>query len=218
MSKYDDEKSKVLAAARWLSENGYFGGKLGSGGNVSVRDPGDGRIVITPSGLPYRAMGAADICVIDADRTQIEGNRPPSMEAGMHIAIYQGRPAVGAVVHTHSVFASVFALINRPIPPLLDEITCEIGPRVKIIPYAISGSPELAHNVAAALDDVNACYIIQNHGALSLGRDLEKALRNAELLEKIAQVYYHALGTGAEITTLPDAAVQELMGWRQEKT
>jgi L-fuculose-phosphate aldolase len=217
MSKYDDQKAAVLAAARWLSENGYFGGKRGSGGNVSTRGPGDGRIVITPSGLPYRVMGAADICVIDADRTQIEGNRPPSMEAGMHIAIYQRRPDVGAVVHTHSVFASVLALINRPIPPLLDEVTCEIGPRVKIVPYAISGSPELAQTVAAALDDVNACYIIQNHGALSLGRDLEQALRHAELLEKAAQVYYNALSTGREISTLPDAAVQELMAWRRKK-
>jgi ribulose-5-phosphate 4-epimerase/fuculose-1-phosphate aldolase len=138
------------------------------------------------------------------------------MEAGMHIDIYRRRPDVNAVVHTHQLFASVLSILNQPIPALFDEITAEIGPRVEVIPYAVSGSRQLARNVANRLDNHCFCYIIQNHGALNLGRDMATALKNAELLEKVAQAYYYALCTGREISHLPDDAVQHWLTLRKE--
>ncbi len=208
MGRTEHPKEQVLHAACWLSDRGYFGGTLGSGGNVSMTASDRQAVAITPSGLAYTEMTVDDICIVDLKQGQLEGDRPPSMEAGMHIGIYRQRPDVNAVVHTHQLFASVLAIINQPIPALFDEITAQIGPRVEIIPYAVSGSRQLARNVNSRLDNGCGCYIIQNHGALSLGKDMATALKNAELLEKVAQVYYYALCTGRKIGHLPEDAVQ----------
>jgi L-fuculose-phosphate aldolase len=155
-------------------------------------------------------LAPSDICVVDFDLNPLDGNHAPSMETGMHIGIYEKRPDVGAVVHTHQTYASVFALLNQAIPPLLDEVVMAIGDRVDVIPYALSGSTKLAENVTKALSNGCCCYTLQNHGALNLGETLETAWKNAELLEKIAQVYHHALCTGRPITTLPEESLKAL--------
>ena len=217
MTTYRDEKKEVLEGARWLAENGFFGGKLGSGGNISVMLREKNALVITPSGIPYSRMTQDNICVVAPDLTPVNGKQRPSMESGMHAGIYKHRPDVNAVVHSHQVFASIFALTGRPIPALFDEVALEIGPEVEIVPYAVSGSTELVKNVVSRLGNGGFCYILRNHGALSLGVDLEAAMRNAELLEKVAQVYYYALCTGDEISTLPETAVEELQRWRALK-
>ena len=214
MDQAGNPGKKVLQAARWLCDHGYFGGKLGSGGNVSMTASDRTAVAITPSGIAYSDMTIEDICILDMNQKQLEGSRSPSMEAGMHIGIYRRRPDVSAVVHTHQLFASVLAIIDQPIPALFDEITAEIGPKVEIIPYAVSGSKQLAENVESRLENGCCCYIIQNHGALNMGRDMTAAMKNAELLEKVAQAYYYALCTGREISHLPDDAVQH---WQTRK-
>ena len=125
------------------------------------------------------------------------------------------RPDVNAVVHTHQPFASTLAIINKPIPALFDEITVEIGHEVDIIPYAFSGSPDLVANVISKLGNACHCYLIQNHGALCLGADMQRAMRNSELLENVAQIYYHALSTGAAINQLPPAAIDYFADMRK---
>lgn len=214
----DDPKRQVLQAARWLSDQGYFGGKLGSGGNVSTALSDRQAVAITPSGVPYTDMTIDDICILDITQRQQTDRRAPSMEAGMHLGIYRDRPDVKAVVHTHQMFASVLAVINKPIPALFDEITAQIGPVVEVIPYAVSGSRQLARNVTSRLENGCCCYIIQNHGALNLGKDMATALRNTELLEKVAQAYYYALCTGREISQLPEEAVQHWLALRNDAT
>jgi L-fuculose-phosphate aldolase len=108
-------------------------------------------------------------------------------------------------------------VLNRSIPALFDEIVYEIGPQVEIIAYAISGSRQLVENVAAKLDNDCLCYLIQNHGALCLGATMDDALKNAELLEKEARVYYYALASGREITPLPPASVDHFIALRKSK-
>jgi L-ribulose-5-phosphate 4-epimerase len=216
MGTYDGIKREVLDSTRWLAEHGYLGG-LSSGGNVSVRIPGDPVLAITPSGRSYFSLDLKDICVIDFDRKPIEGGLPASIEAGMHIGVYRHRPDVHAVVHTHQPFASVLAIVNKPIPALFDEITVEIGHEVVIVPYAFSGSAELVANVTAALGNACHCYLIQNHGALCLGADITRAMRNAELLENVAQIYQNALATGEVIQTLPPAAIDYFAEMRKKR-
>lgn len=218
MRPFNHAKEQVLQAARWLCDQGYFGGKLGSGGNVSMAAADRQTVAITPSGIAYTDMTVDDICILDMQQKQLEGDRTPSMEAGMHVGIYRRRPDVNAVVHTHQLFASVLAVIDEPIPALFDEITAQIGPVVEIIPYAVSGSRQLAHNVTGRLDNGCCCYIIQNHGALNLGRDMAAALKNAELLEKVAQAYFYALCTGKKISRLPEDAVQHWLALRKDAT
>jgi len=133
MADYEGLKNEVLSSARWLCDNGFFGAKLGSGGNVSLFMRAENLIVITPSRIPYHKMSLNDICVIDPQLNLIEGHLPPSMESPMHAGVYKSRSDVKAVVHTHQMFASVLALIKQPIPALFDEITYEIGSEVAVI-------------------------------------------------------------------------------------
>ena len=206
MSNYDSIRREVLDSSRWLAEHGYLG-QLSSGGNISVRLPAENIVAITPSGKSYFSLNADDICVIDFDLNSIEGSLSPSIEALMHIGVYRHRSDVNAVIHTHQPFASTLAIINKPIPALFDEITVEIGHEVDIIPYAFSGSPELVNNVIGKLGNKCHCYLIQNHGALCLGADMKRAMKNSELLENVAQIYYHALASGEAISRLPPPAV-----------
>ena len=208
MKEYNKYRNNVIRYAKWLSENGYFGSVMGSGGNVSVKINGENAFAITPSGRPYKNLTPNDICILDFDQNQIEGAHAPSMESGMHVAIYKKRPDVNAIVHTHQNKASIFSVLNHPIPALFDEVCMNIGEIVDVVPYALSGSQELAENVAVKMDNGCNCYILQNHGALSLGPTIEKACLYAELLEKIATIYADALFTGENISTLPDETVK----------
>ncbi|MFY9398077.1 MAG: class II aldolase/adducin family protein [Desulfomonilia bacterium] len=204
MGKYDRYRQEVLEASLWLSDRGFFGSSRGTGGNVSVRIDGAGLMAVTPSSMKYQDLTPEDICIVDFSGAVQEGCRAPSIEAGMHAAVYLNRPDINAVVHTHQTYGSVFALINQPIPPLFDEVAFALGESVEVVPYALSGSAELAANVASRLGNNANAYIIQNHGILALGKNLDKALLGAELLEKAAHLYCLALSTGRPITTLPD--------------
>jgi glutamate-1-semialdehyde 2,1-aminomutase len=208
MTRYAEYKNNVIRYTKWLSEQGYFGSVRGSGGNVSVRIDGEKACAITPSGIPYHEIIPDDICILDFDQKQIEGPHAPSMENLMHINVYKRRSDINAIVHTHQEKASLFAIINRPIPALFDEVCMNIGEIVDVVPYAISGSEELAENVADKLGNGCNCYILKNHGALSLGATIEKACLHAELLEKIATIYADALFTGENISTLPEETVK----------
>lgn len=217
MGQFDKEKEAIVKCARWLSEHGYFGCVRGSGGNISVKLNDQNMMAITPSRRPYQEMSLDDICVVDDKLKLIEGHLTASVETTMHLSVYKNRPDVNAVIHTHPVFASILSITNEPIPALFDEITFEIGSGVEVIPYAVSGSVDLAQNVISKLGNDCYCYILQNHGALSLGKTLDQAWKNAELLEKVAQIYYYALTTGRKITTLPKDAIDQIYKMRESK-
>lgn len=204
MGEFLKHQEEVLKASIWLSDNGYFGSLRGTGGNVSVRIDGRDMLAITPSSVKYHEIVPDDICIVDLSGAVVKGSRTPSVEAGMHAGIYRERPDVNAVVHTHQIFGSVFALLNSPIPALFDEVAFSLGESVDVIPYAVSGSPQLAANVAGRLGNNANAYIIQNHGIIALGKNMDKALLAAELIEKVAQIYCLALSTGQPVAPLPD--------------
>jgi len=207
-TKYEGCKKNVLEASQWLFDHGYFGSQRGSGGNVSMRVD-ETMLAITPSSVKYTEMMVEDIYILNLDLSVIEGNdkMKPSVESAMHSIIYRNRPDVNAVVHTHQIYGSIFGLINTPIPALFDEVAFALGQAVEIVPYALSGSQDLVNNVAGKLSNNANAYVIQNHGILALGKDIDKAILHAELLEKVAHVYYLALSTGKSVSTLPDSIV-----------
>jgi len=204
VDSYDQYKKEVLETSLWLSDHGYFGSLRGTGGNVSVRIEGKALMAVTPSSVKYHELALDDICSCDLTGAVVEGVRAPSVEAGLHAAVYRERPDVKDVVHTHQIYGSVFAVLNEPIPALLDEVSFSLGEAIEVVPYALSGSLELAVNVAAKLKNNANAYIIQNHGIIALEKNMDKALLAAELLEKGAQIYYLALSTGKPVTVLPD--------------
>lgn len=209
MSEYGSYKKEVLEASLWLAQHDYFGSHRGTGGNVSVRIDGT-TMAITPSSVRYQELSVDDICITGFDLSLIEGkgNLKQSVESGLHSIVYRMRPDVNAVIHTHQIYGSVFAVINTPIPALFDEVSFSLGQMVEVIPYALSGSPELADNVGGKLSNNANAYIIQNHGILALGKNIDKAILHAELLEKVARIYCLALSTGKPISTLPESIIE----------
>lgn len=218
MERFLELRASILRAAKDLCARGFFGTTSGSGGNVSARFEEEELAGITPSGLAYQQLEPEDICIVDFEQKLVAGEHRPSVEAGMHLSVYRNRPDAGAVVHTHQHYASVLSVIREPVPPLFDEVSMCLGTPIEIVPYAVSGSPELVANVTAVLGNGSSAYILQNHGALCLGETLEKAVRNAELLEKAAKVYCHALCTGKEITHLPPEIVALFQEVRKAKS
>ena len=212
MGDYGHYKLLVLEASQRLSQMGHFGTQLGSGGNVSVLIEGEEAIAVTPSGKPYASMREDDICIIDFSQRRIEGACDPSIETPLHLTVYRERPDVNAVVHTHPPFASIFAVLNEPVPALFDEVAVAIGPSAEMVPYGLSGSAELQSNVAQKLGSRRHCYLLQNHGALSIGVNMDKACQYAELLEKTAAIYYRALATGKPVSLLAEPMLEALFG------
>lgn len=197
-------KTEVLECTHRLAHRGIF---VGTGGNVSRRIPGENLIAVTPSGKDYPAMAPDDICIVDFDGTLREGAHRQSIETGMHLSVYKNRPDVNAIIHTHQVYGSIFAVLNMPIPALFDEQVFNLGIRVDVVPYGLSGTPELLANVTAAVANMCNAFILQNHGVILLGADMEEAERNVGLLEKTATVYYYAMASGRDISVLkPDVA------------
>lgn len=200
MGQFDAFKQRVVDTARLLVEKEYL---KGTEGNLSVRVEGHEAFAITPSSYDYMQMTPDDVCVLDWQMNVLEGIRKPSIESGLHAVVYQARPDVNAVIHTHQVYASALALINAPIPALFDEQVRFLGRSVEIIPYAPSGTGFLRNNVKSRVRNGHNAYILQNHGVLVLGTTLEQAVHNLELLEKCALAYLLALCTERKVTRIP---------------
>ena len=206
MGQYDSAKKLIVETAQQLTKKGYL---MATGGNLSLRVAGQNTFAITPSNYDYMKMVPEDICILDFELKMLEGSLKPSVESAMHTAIYQARPDVNAIVHTHQVYASALTLIRTPIPSLFDEQTRFLGRSVNIIPYAPSGTGMLANTIAKHVRDHNNAYMMQNHGALVFGHDMERAVHNVEILEKCSLAYLLALCTERKVTKIP-LAVREL--------
>jgi L-ribulose-5-phosphate 4-epimerase len=200
MTQPDSPKHIIVETAQQLTLNGFL---IATGGNISLRIPGQNAFAITPSNYDYMKMVEEDVCILENDLTPLEGHLKPSIESGMHATIYKERPDVNAILHTHQVFPSALAILNAPIPALFDEQVRFLGRRVEIIPYAPSGTGMLKNNIARRIRSQNNAYLLQNHGALVFGSDMEQAVHNVEILDKCAQAYLLALMADKKITRIP---------------
>lgn len=206
MSSFVEQKKLVVETAQALVRKGYL---MATGGNISVRIPGQDTFAITPSNYDYFKMTPDDICILDSKLTSMEGHRKPSVESAMHGAIYQVRPDVNAVVHTHQAYVSALTLIKAPIPALFDEQARFLGRSVDIIPYTPSGTGLLKNTVAKHVKNHNNAFMMQNHGALVFGHDMERAVHNVEILEKCALAYLLAICSERKVSKIP-LAVREV--------
>jgi L-fuculose-phosphate aldolase len=162
----------------------------GTAGNLSAR-AGD-VVAITPSAIPYGEVTPDDVVVVDLDGAVVEGHRRPSSELWLHLGVYHARPDVGAVVHTHSPFATVLAVLHWPLPAAHYAIAALETYEVPVVDYATYGTSELAGNVRSALPDGTCAVLLANHGAVTFGADLRGAADRTRLLESLAHTYYHA--------------------------
>ena len=203
---WDDVRAAIVEACRRLEAGGLV---AGSSGNVSVRLPAAGDrelFAITPSGVPYRILRPEQVVVIDAQGQLAEGDGRPSSERLAHLTAYRARPDVGAVIHTHSVYASALALAGQELPPVIDEQVVALGGPVRVAEYGIPATQELADKAVEALG-LRQAVLLRNHGALGVGRDLEEALAVVEMLERSARIYLLARLLG-DVQTLPANVVE----------
>jgi len=203
---FDSLKIQIVEAAQELVRAGYL---MATGGNLSLRIPGQDAFAITPSNYDYLKMTPDDVCVLDFDLNQRDGHLKPSVESAMHGAVYQVRADVNAIVHTHQVYASALTLIKAPIPALFDEQVRFLGRSVGIIPYAPSGTGFLKNTVAKHVKNHNNAFMMQNHGALVFGHDMERAIHNVEILEKCALAHLLAICSERKESRIP-LAVREV--------
>jgi L-ribulose-5-phosphate 4-epimerase len=195
-------KEEVLNTAKAGYREGLF---AGTSGNLSARDPDSGLIVITPTSLPYDSMTSDDLVVMDEGGRVVEGNRKPSSEWSMHLGVYKRREDVLAVFHTHSPYATSFAVLRKPIPPVLTEMIPFIGGDIPVADFALPGSPELGAGALRALESRNAC-LLANHGIVAVGASVEEAHIRAVYVEDAARIYHHALTVGKPCL-VPEEAV-----------
>ena len=199
MTQMDNHKRETMAAAVIAAGKRMLESDLTveTWGNISVRSE-TGEICITPSGMSYQEITPADMVYLDADGNVIEGSRIPSIETQMHVRIYQNRPDVFAILHTHPVNSTVFAVLRKPIPAITDEIAQAIGGEISVAEYALPGTVDLAENAANALGEKNAC-LLANHGAVCVGKDLAACFKVATVLETGAEIYQKALAVSGDL-------------------
>lgn len=184
-------------------------------GNFSIRDAASGHICITPTGMDREEMTADDIVVIDMDGQTVESvnGRRPTSELMMHTAIYRTRSDVLAVAHTHSRTATAFAVMNKPIPAIVYELSilgCREG-YVPVAPYGRPGTRAAAENVLAPLS-ISDVALMQAHGVVAVADSLKEALLKASYVEELADIYCRCLTVlGHEPATIP---ADELKKWK----
>ncbi|MEV0662905.1 class II aldolase/adducin family protein [Actinomadura luteofluorescens] len=184
-----DERDALCGIGRRLAGTGLV---TGASGNVSVRS-GD-LVAVTPGGMMLDRMEPADCPVVNIEGRWVDGDKAPSSETPMHLALYEATPAA-AIVHTHSTYGAVVATTMSELPPIHYN-TLLLGGVVKVAEYATYGTPELAENVRAAMAGGKRAALMANHGGVAIGRDLEEAYENARLLEWLCGVYVRAKAIG----------------------
>lgn len=200
--RFGEARHDVWFHARRMREEGLV---VGSAGNVSRR-AGSEHIAITPTSIPYERLTVDEIVVIDLESGRaVDSSTAPSYELPMHRIVYQQRPDIEAIVHTHAPFVTTLSILHRPLPLVIDEMMLHLGGVIEVSEYAFTGTDAVGHHALAALGN-RAGVILANHGNLCVGGDLDRALHAAIVMEACARVYVQALAVG-EPVPLSKAAV-----------
>ncbi|MBM3939352.1 MAG: class II aldolase/adducin family protein [SAR202 cluster bacterium] len=210
-----EERTKVMEAAQAMYRQGLV---VAASGNVSVRVRHDGRdlMAITASGKDYERLTIDRVVVVDLDGEPVHGDALPSTESLMHGAVYKTRKDVGAVMHTHSTYASSLAVAGMPLPPLIDEMVIALGDSIQVARYAFPGTEELGVNVVEALGERNA-VLLKNHGLVGVGHTMDDALKVCALAERLCQVYVTARLLGRADPLPADAVAAEVELYRMRQ-
>jgi L-ribulose-5-phosphate 4-epimerase len=174
-----------------------------TGGNVSARDADMGLVVIKASGIRYEEMRPEHMVVVDLDGKMVEGDYKPSSDVHSHLYIYKHRSDVGGVVHTHSVYATAFAAVNKPIPVVLTAIADEFGGPIPCGGFALIGDDAIGKVVVESIGKSPA-VLLKNHGVFTIGKDAKSAVKAAVMTEDNAKTVWLAMQIGT-----PDEIPQE---------
>jgi L-ribulose-5-phosphate 4-epimerase len=188
-----DELSKQV----WEANLGIFRGGLVTmhSGNASGIDRRRGLVVIKPSGMDYEKLRPADMAVTDLEGRRIKGKWKPSVDLPHHLYIYKHRQDIGGIVHTHSNYATSFALLGKPIPAYLTAIADEFGDEIPCMPYADNQGDHMGEMMLKYMGNAPAILLGQ-HGTFAFGATPLAALKAAVMLEDVAKTCHLALLLG----------------------
>jgi L-fuculose-phosphate aldolase len=179
----------------------------GTEGNFSARDR-DGTILVTPSGVNKGEIEPEMLVRLDLDAKILEGELEPTSEKFMHLEFYRQRPGVGGVAHGHPIFCTAFAAAHQALPEnILPELIATIG-HVPLIPYGRPSSAKLAAALAPHCRKHNV-FLLQNHGATAVGKDVREAYQRLEVVEAYAKTVWAAAALGG-VKPLPRSAIDDL--------
>ena len=195
-------KEALLATAKEMIACGLV---EGTAGNVSARLP-SGNVVLTPSSLDYNSMTLDDLVVTDLDGNVLEGTRTPTTEKSLHLACLKKHADIGAVMHCHAMFATMFAIVRQPIPCVIEEFDVYVGGEIPVADYKLTGSDELAEEVSNRVADRGA-VLMANHGLLCVGKNAADVLKVAKLVERTAKIIWGSRMLG-ELVPLPDSTLE----------
>lgn len=197
-------REQLLATMQRLLQCGL---NRGTSGNASVRV--EGGLLITPSGMDMEDMLASDMVFMNMEG-EWGGERKPSSEWHFHLSILKQRPEIGAVIHTHSMFATTLACLRKDVPPFHYMIAVTGGNTIRCAPYALFGTEALSESALKALEGCRAC-LLANHGMIALGEDLKQTFDIAVEVEALCEQYLRALQVGEPVLLSPQemAAVFE---------
>jgi L-ribulose-5-phosphate 4-epimerase len=166
-----------------------------TGGNISARDPETNLVAIKPSGVRYEDLRPEDFVVLNLEGDVVEGALKPSSDTASHLYIYQQRPDVFGIVHTHSPYATAFAALGKPIPVYLTAMADEFGGPIPCGGFALIGGEEIGRVVIESIGKSPA-VLLKNHGVFTIGKSAEAAVKAAVMVEDVAHTTWLALQIG----------------------
>jgi L-ribulose-5-phosphate 4-epimerase len=179
-------------------------------GNLSARVPGEDLMVIKPSGLPYGELTPESMVVCDLHGDRVEGELSPSSDAAAHGYVYRHMPEVGGVAHTHSAYATAWAVHGEPIPCVLTAMADEFGGPIPVGPFALIGDEAIGRGIVDTLKDHRSpAVLMRSHGVFTVGAGPRDAVKAAVMCEDVARTVHLARSLG-EVTSIDDDQVEAL--------
>ncbi|MGJ3237588.1 MAG: L-ribulose-5-phosphate 4-epimerase [Anaerolineae bacterium] len=170
-------------------------------GNISGRDPESGLVVIKPSGIKFEDLTPESMVVVNLDGEIVQGDYKASSDTASHCYIYRHMPQVNGIVHTHSRYATAFAVVGREIPCLTTAMGDEFGGAIPCGGFALIGGEEIGQLVVETLKDSRSpSCILQSHGVFATGANAEKAVKAAVMTEDNAAIVWTAIQLGTPLT------------------
>lgn len=186
------ERELIVEYGKKMSSSGLC---PGTSGNVSIYDPETGHMAISPSGIDYFSTLPEDVVVMDLNAHVVDGARKPSSEWALHTEFYKHKPYARAVVHTHSVYCTTFAVLGMPLKAVHYVIGDAGVPEIPCAEYQTFGTIELAQAAMKVCGESDA-VLLGNHGIITCGKSIESAFSLARNCEYIAQLQYQAMCIG----------------------
>jgi L-ribulose-5-phosphate 4-epimerase len=194
MAELDAIRREVCLLHAELPRNGLV---VWTSGNLSARVPGDELMVIKPSGVPYDELTPDAMVVCDLEGNADETGLAPSSDAATHGYVYRHLPDVGGIVHTHSPYATAWAIRGEPIPCVMTAIADEFGGAIPVGPFALIGDEEIGRGIVETLaGHRSAAVLMRAHGVFTLGRDARDAIKAAVMCEDVARTVHLARTLG----------------------